>query len=525
MKTLGGQPQDIALIDWKARALAAEAALAEKSARVEYLEAQLRLQTAKRFGSSSEKTVHGQELLKFGIFNEAEATAEPLAPEPDLSDVKPHKRRKSKRRREDLFEGLPETIIRHELHGEELLCSCCGHERHVIREEISKELRVVPAQYSIDVHIQCVYGCRYCEQHGDEGTSPVVTAPRPQRPYPNSIASPSAIAFTMDQKYSMGIPLYRQEQQWLRSGVKISRQTLSNWVVDNAHRWLDPLWQRMKEYLKQLDIIQADETTIQVLQEDGKTAQSKSYMWLYRSGRAGPGIVLLEYQPSRQGAHPKDFLEGFKGYLQTDGYAGYKQVENVIRVGCWSHARRGYTDAITAAGGEAKAPRATEGKSYCDRLFKLERKWAKLSFSERYQQRLLHSKPLLEEFLVWLQETKAQSMSQTYLGKAVAYCLNQWEYLNNFLLDGRLEIDNNASERSIKPYVICRKNFLFCQTANGAEASAITFSIIESAKANGLKPFEYLEYVLTNLPNVTSKQLDEFLPWSESIPDHCRNLK
>lgn len=523
MSTAANHANPTTEIDWKARALAAEAAVAEHAARVEYLEAQLRLHRAKRFGSSSEKTAPGQLRLFDGIFNEAEATAEPFSPEPDLSVVNTPKRKRRKRLREELFEGLPERVIEHRLSPEELACSCCGHERHVVREERSKELRVIPAQFSVDIHVQYVYGCRHCEHHGDGDTSPITLAPRPKRPYPKSVASPSAIAFTMDQKYTMGIPLYRQEQQWHRSGVQISRQTLSNWVVDNANWWLAPLWQRMKETLLQQDIILADETTVRVLHEDGKTTPSKAYMWLYRSGRDAPGLVLLEYQPSRQGAHPRNFLEGFRGYLQTDAYSGYNQVEHVTRIGCWSHARRGFTEAIQAAGGAAKAPRAREGKVYCDRLFQLEAGWATLSFPERYQQRLIHSTPVLEAFLGWLHETEAQSMPKTYLGKAVFYCLHQWQYLNNFLLDGRLDIDNNASERSIKPYVISRKNFLFCQTPKGAKASAITFSLIESAKANGLKPFDYLEHIFQHMPNATTSQLDDFLPWSRSIPAHCRN--
>jgi transposase len=523
MHTTDPHTHNLTVIDWKARALIAESALAEKSARVDYLEAQLRLQRAQKFGSSSERTVSGQQLLDLGgIFNEAEATADPQAPESDLTHVRPHKRKKKKRHRDELLSGLPENIIHHQLSEEERVCSCCGHQRQVIREEISRELHVVPAQFSVDVHVTSVYGPCHCENQ----TTPIITASRPQRPSPNSIASPSAIAYTMDQKFTMGIPLYRQEQQWKRNGVDISRQTLSNWVVGNALMWLFPIWLLMKQYLLKQDIIKADETTIAVINVAGEIVRSKSYMWLYRSsGRAGPEIILLDYQPTRQGVHPANFLTGFKGYLQTDGYIGYDQVNDVIRLGCWSHGRRGFTDAIKAAGGELKAPRAVEGREFCNRLFELERDWALCSPQERYELRLLHSKPLLDDFLSWLQETKDQSSSQTYLGRAVKYCLNQWTYLTNFLLDGRLDIDNNASERSIKSYVISRKNFLFCQTEKGAQASAITFSIIESAKANGLKPFQYLEHLLTNLPNATTKQLDEFLPWSKSIPDHCRSSK
>lgn len=443
-------------IDWKQRALAAEAELAELTARLDLLEKQIRLKNHKTFGSSSEKTTALQQPLPMECFNEAEATADPNAKEPDITEIKAHKRKK-RRSQKELFEGLPEQIIEHKLSNEERACSCCGEDRHVIGTETSRELRVIPAKFWVDVHVQYVYGCRQCEQNEGTDSSSVVTADKPRRPFPGSIASPSAIAYTMDQKYSMGLPLYRQAQQWQRSGVNISRQTLSNWVIKPSDMWLTPLWERMKEFLLAQDIIHGDETTVQVLKEDGKTATSTSYMWLYRSGREGPPIILMEYQPSRSGKHPKEFLKDFRGFLCTDGYPGYNQVEGVTRLGCLSHARRKFTDTIKAAGGDKKAPRAVEGRNFCDQLFLLEQKWDDSSAEERYKQRLNHSKPLLKAFLAWLHETKENTHQRTYLGKAVEYCLSQWEPLTNFLLDGRLEVSNNSSERSIKPYVISRR--------------------------------------------------------------------
>ncbi len=508
---------------WQERALKAEAELAKALKRLEYLEAQIRLLTAKRFGRSSEKTNKNQLQLFEDAFNEAEANAEPFAPEPELVSVAAHQRSKSKKKKAADLEGLPETVIEYRLPEEELTCSC-GHERHIIGQEVTKELVVVPAQFSVTKHVQYVYACRHCENHGDGTTPAVVKAPKPNRAFPGSIASPSAVAHVIEEKYVMGVPLYRQEQQWSRRGVNLSRQNMANWIM-HAQHWLQPIYDRMKEKLLAQGIIYADETTIQVLKEDGKKAESQSYMWLYRSGRDGPGIVLFEYQPTRSGEHPKGFLKGFKGYLVTDAYAGYNGIPDVTRVSCWAHARRGFDEAIKAAGKRAQDPKALEGLKFCNALFDIERELEDLDPKERFEQRLQRSKPVLEAFLAWLEKTSAECVQQSHLGKAVSYCLKHWKELNNFLLDGRLELSNNRAERSIKPFVIGRKNFLFCVTPRGARASATTYSIVESAKENGLKPYEYLKYLFTELPNAAAKDLDEFLPWSETIPDYCRTAR
>lgn len=514
--------------NWEERALKAEAQLKTLQEEMEYLKAQMRLLATKRFGASSEKSKHtdSNQLSLFDfLFNEAETTAEPFAPEPDLITVPTHTRKKSKGKKNQVLEGLPENIIEYHLSDEEMVCSCCGNQRHVIRQEISREIAVVPAQCFVNVHVQDVCGCRHCESHGDGSQPVIVTAPKPNRAFPGSIASPSAVAHVIEEKYVMGVPLYRQEQQWARRGVGLSRQNMSNWIQHAAQNWFQPIYDRMQETLLGENIIMADETSVQVLKEDGKAAESKSFMWVYRSGRYGPGIVLYEYQPSRAKEHPARFLKDFKGYLQTDGYAGYNGLPNVTNVGCFAHARRGFDEAIKAAGGKSKNPKALEGLNFCSRLYQIEKALNDHTPEQRYEERLLRSKPVLEAFLAWLHTTKEESLPQTHLGKAIQYCLNQWDQLNAFLLDGRLEIDNNRTERSIKPFVIARKNFLFCDTQGGAKSSAVTFSLIESAKENGLKPFEYLKYVLEELPNATTKDLDRFMPWSDTIPEHCRTPK
>lgn len=218
-------------------------------------------------------------------------------------------------------------------------------------------------------------------------------------------------------------------------------------------------------------------------------------------------------------------MQGFKGYLTTDGYSAYAGLPDVVNAGCWAHARRKFDEAIKASGGKKKNPKALEGLEFITKLYHIERDLKDHEPQSRYDERLLHSKPVLEAFLAWLQATSQESLSQTHLGKAINYCLKQWKPLNTFLLDGRLEIDNNRTERSIKAFVIARKNFMFCVAPYSAKASAITFSLIESAKENGLKPFEYLKYILEELPNARAKDLDKYMPWSKDIPEHCKTPK
>lgn len=335
------------------------------------------------------------------------------------------------------------------------------------------------------------------------------------------------MAYVMSQKYVDSLPLYRQEKQFQRLGVELSRQTMANWMIAGSERWLAPLYEYMHKELVKLNTLSADETTLQVLREPGRAAQTKSYLWLYRSGRFDVPMVLYDYQPSRSGDHPKAFLQGFSGYLQTDGYSGYNKVENVEQLGCWAHARRKYIEALEALPvKQRQGTTAAVGLAYCNEIFRLERKWKDASPEERYKARLEESRPILKKYLAWLDEQQAGVLPKSLLGSAITYSLSQWKKLNVFLKDGRLEIDNNASERSIKPVVIGRKNFLFSNTPRGAKASAIIYSIVETAKANSLNPQQYLNHLfecLPQLPDATDpKALSKLAPWSDSLPLTCR---
>ena len=267
---------------------------------------------------------------------------------------------------------------------------------------------------------------------------------------------------------------------------------------------------------------------MQVLNEEGRAAQSTSYMWLYRSGRDGPPIVLFEYQPTRAAEHPRRFLQGFSGYLHVDGYVGYEGLPGITLAGCWSHARRKFVEAVNvlpAPTRKAGGTPAHAGLAFCDALFKIERDLHDATAEERFAGRLVRSRAVLDKLRVWLDEMEAKVLPKSLLGTAVTYCRNQWSKLNTFLLDGRLEIDNNRSERAIKPFVIGRKNWLFANTTRGANSSAVIYSLVETAKENGLNPFPYLTYLFEQLPNINLKDpeaLDLLLPWAEPIQTKFR---
>ena len=494
--------------------------IAELTIKLRWFEEQFRLNQHRQFGSSSEQTTLEQQQL----FNEAEVEAEPSVAEPTIEEIT-YRRPKQQGHREIQLENLPVEIIEYRLPDEEQICSCCGNSLHEMSTEVRQELKIIPAQAIVVHHVRYVYACRHCER--EEINTPIVTAPMPSPVVPGSLVSPSAMAFIMIQKYVDSMPLYRQEQQLARLGVELSRQTMANWMILGAQRWLRPLYDRMHEHLLQQDILYADETTLQVLYEPGRSAASTSYMWLYRTGPAGPAMVLYDYQTTRAGKHPCRFLSGFKGYLHVDGYAGYHGLPEVTLVGCWAHTRRKFDEALKALPAEhqSAAVVAKEGLAFCNRLFAIEREMHDVAPQERYEVRLARSRPVLEAFLSWLKFQGPKVLPKSAFGQAIKYCRNQWDKLNAFMQDGRLELDNNRSERSIKPFVIGRKNWLFSNTPRGANASATIYSIVETAKENGLNPLSYLQYLFEKLPNIDIQDqnaVDELLPWSSTLPAECR---
>ena len=501
--------------------------ITELNAKVEWLMEQFRLAQHRRFGASSEKSVQGG-LEQLNFFNESEITSDILVPEPELVEVEKHfRKRKNMVNENDIPDNLPVETIEHELPADEQICPECDGNLHVMgTETLRRELKLIPAKAVIVEHVRKVYACRNCEK--DECGVPIVKAPVANPVIKGGFASPEAVAQIATQKFVMAVPLYRQEQEWSRCGIDLSRQTMSNWLIKATFDWLDPIYEALKEILCLRRVLHADETTLQVLREDGRSAESKSYMWLYRtSGDTDSPIVLYEYQPDRRAEHPKIFLENFNGYLHADGYDGYHDLsDNIKVVGCFAHARRKFDEAVKGLSKKDQADStAMIGKKFCDKLFSLERDFAKLTSEERFENRQKLSKPVFDEFYKWLWTLNPPPKTGLYT--AVVYALNQREYLERYLEDGRLEISNNRAERSIKPFVIGRKNWLFANTPRGAKASAILFSIIETAKENGLNPYEYLTYIFKNAPNWDIRSnfdnLNKLMPWN--APDCCKSKK
>jgi hypothetical protein len=368
-------------------------------------------------------------------------------------------------------------------------------------------------------HARLVYGCRNCEKNGIEVPIKTATAPRPV--IEKGLASPSALAYVMTMKFVDGVPLYRQEQHYARLGIDLSRGVLSNWMIKGSE-WLELIYGRMKQKLLEQEVLHADETTLQVLKEPGRAAESQSYMWLYRTGCVGPPAVLYEYQPTRAGEHPRSFLKGFKGYLHADGYAGYHDIPGVTLCGCWAHFRRKADETLKGLPVKLRrsGSKAQELLDRINRLFAIERELKQSTPEERLNTRNIKSRPVVEELRKWLDDIAPEVLPKSLFGTAVHYGRQQWPKLVRFLEDGRIEIDNNRAERSIKPFVIGRKNWLFCNTPKGAHASAMIYSIIESAKENRLNPYAYLNYLFERLPNLDSRSdeaLDQLLPWNVKL--------
>lgn len=501
--------------------------LEELTAKYDWLLEKYQLKVNKVFGRSRQ-VIDGQTVLE-GVFDEAEIEADTSQPDPSFEEVTETVRktvRKYTGQKEDKLGLLPVERIDHELPEDERSCQLCGKPLPELAPIVHRRVEVIPAQVKVIEDVQHVYaGCK-CDENVRDNAG-IVNAPMPTPAIPHSIATESTIAYVIVQKYQFGLPLYRQEAQWRMIDLHISRQTMANWIILATDLWLALIYERMHQLLLQRDIIMADETTLQVLHEKGRPATSKSYMWLYRSGRDGPPIVLFNYQTTRAAKHPAKFLTGFKGYLCTDGYASYYSLPSVTNCSCWAHARAKFHDAFKALPEKSqnKTCAAYEGIQFCDELFDIERELCDKTPQERYDARLQKSQPVLDEFKKWLDFMRPRAARKTHLGIAVNYCLKLWSTLCNFMKDGRLEIDNNRSERSIKMLVIGRKGWLFSNSPKGADASAIAYSIVESAKENGLKPFEYIQFLLKSMPNLNIKDqnvLDSFLPWSDAIPDSCR---
>lgn len=471
-----------------------------------------------RFGQSSEKNTYVLQ-EQTSLFNEAESSQDHKAeePKPDTIFVEAHERKK-KRSQAEMLNHLPEEEVLLEVPEDQLVCSKCGGKMKPIGKKFLRhEMQIIPKQTKLLAYYAVTYACDSCEKN--TGFAHIISVKPPVPLMKHSLASPSTVAYIMTQKYVDGLPLARQEKIWAREGVSLSRATMANWVIQCSEVWLKPLYRHMKQELLTHSVIHADETVVQVLKEDNKPATSESRMWLYASAALLKHQVrLFEYQPDRSGKRPESFLRGFTGWLITDGYAGYNQVQGVTHCGCWAHARRKWREAMPD-GATVKTSKAAIGFQYCNKLFAEERKCVLYKPEYRKEYRQNRELPLLEEYFAWLNTVHPEKGSK--LEEAVRYSITQKQQLCAFLDHGEVPISNNLAENAIRPFTLGRKNWLFCDTPKGAEASAVVYSLVESAKANGIEPFAYLQHVLVQLPyfgkSPSHEELETLMPWAPDI--------
>lgn len=469
----------------------------------------------KFFGQRSEKLTPEDE-LQGRLFNEAEdglCIDEDKEKSVPMTEVKAHKRKK--RGRKPIPDDLPREEVIHDIPEEEKLCRCCGGLRPVIGTEESEELDIVPAKITVLRHIKKKYGPCGCDGFLHSGKPEVITAKMPERMLPGSIASSGLLAYTVTSKFADALPFYRQSKIFERIGVDISRATLCNWAIGAYERMAD-FFSVFIDEMKKGPFMRMDETTVQVLHEEGRPAESKSYMWVAIGYPArGHPLVLYQYHPTRSQNIPCQFLEGFRGYLQTDGYPGYSLVgnrEGVIHVGCFAHARRYFFDAAKL---NRKDSRAHRGLGYIQKLYEIENRLRSENLDPDIfvKRRKKESEPVLDKFHDWLVQTKPQLVPSSRIRKAVDYTLKEWDRLIRYLEVEFLTPDNNEIERAIRPFVIGRKNWLFSNTPRGAHASAAMYSLVESAKANGIEPYHYLRFLFTRLPGIIERdELKSLLP-------------
>lgn len=476
---------------------------------------EISLLRAQLYGPKSEKHASADGPQPLCLFDMPEPE-EPV--EEARAHVPAHDRRKKGRK--SLPEELPREEILHDIPEDEKVCGC-GCELSRIGEETSEQLDITPAKIKVLRHVRPKYACRNCEGVEDDGPT-VRVAPAPAQLIPRSIASPGLLAHILTSKYTDHLPFFRQEKMLVRLGVKISRTSMCSWAMQVAAA-CQPVLNLLCEELIASDIISGDETPVQVLQEPGRSPTAKSYMWVFRRGDPGKQILIYHYSETRSGSVVREFLCDFKGYVQSDGYSAYGYLDHekdVCHIGCWAHARRKFKDVIKAQGKKRKAGAADKGLSYIRKLYALEKEARVKEFTvdEIYTMRQRQARPILDKFHTWLSKKSLQTPPKGLLGKAVSYTLNQWERLIGYLEDGRLQIDNNLTENAIRPFVVGRKNWLFSGTPEGAEASALLFSLIETAKANGLEPYAYLRHIFEQLPFAsTLEDYEALLPWNVSL--------
>ena len=503
----------------------------------ENLMEQIRLANQQRFGRHTEKLdeIAGQ----LSLFNEAEACFDVQSPEPTIDEVvgaalKPSRRPKKQGQKEEDLKDLPQEVIPHDVSTEKLNALFGEGNYKSMPDEICWQLRFEPAKWIAEKHIIKVY-VGTDGLHQDE----FLRGDHPNTLYRGSIATPSLVAGIINSKYVNSSPLDRTAREFQINGMNLSKQTMSNWVIRSAERYFQPVYDLMIRTQLQAHVNQCDETPVEVIHDD-RPAGSKSYMWVHLTGELSPvpKIIVYEYQKTRHSDHPKEYYKEFKGILMTDGLEQYHKLsrenEGLINANCFAHARRHFANAIKAMGsGNAEAVKASVAYKALVRIgaiYDLESTLKGLSPEERLKERQSSIKPLVEEYFAWIKDIFHQGLvlAKSETAKGLAYSINQEEYLKVFLTDGEVPIDDSASERALRNFTIGRKNWVTINTVRGAQASAVIYSITETARANGLNVYYYIKYLLEQLVslmdelgNIEQSRLEPLMPWSKTLPADC----
>ena len=488
----------------------------------------------KLFGPSTETTQMDGQL---SLFESVQELAEQLNLSKEKITVKPYTRVSRKPGvRQEMLAGLPQDVEEYVIPADEI-CSVCGAKMKAAGKRIVRtEVEFRPAKLIVKQIVQQVAKCTEC---GEEGSPNVKShfqkAAVPVPPLSHSISTPSLIAQVMYQKFAMGMPLARQEKDWYRLGLVLSRSNMANWVIRCSQEWLEPVYWRIHEKLLECGVLHMDETRIQCNKEEGKLPSSESFMWVMRSAESEViQAAFFFYSRSRSGENARKLLKDFDEYLITDAYSGYDTVPEIKRSLCWSHARRYFIESIPldAKGKEIPGSKGAEGREYINLLFKVEDEIKELPYEEKKQKRQDASRPILDAFWSWVEKTSTMYTTNEKLTQALGYCQNQRQYLETYLEDGRLPISNNYCEANIKPFATARRAWLFADTPRGAFANGVLYTLVESARANELDVYEYLKHLLTEMPNNHHLEdpsvIDSLLPWSKELPEQChlkRNRK
>lgn len=515
---------------------AANASLKENNHQIELLTEQIRLMNQRHYGRKAEGDLIGadgtvyEQFTLFDSFNEVEATSNPSIKEPEIEEVtiSSYKRSKKKGKREEDLDGLPARIFEHKLSDKELSEKFPNGYKE-LPVEVYKRLHVIPETFIVDEHHIHVYASK-------DNNGLIVRAPRPTDLFKNSIATAPLVASIINGKYANALPLERQSKAFKCNGINLSTNTMANWVIKSADNYISLLYDRLHELLYDFKVLHADETPVKVMRIDGNKVKGgkETRMWVYRNNPnlSGKPIVLYEWQPTRKTDHPREFLKSFSGTLVTDGYQVYHTLgnerEDIKVAGCWVHARRPFADFIKSLKRGGNSPNGTiaaEAYEMITDIMHTDNSYDDLSARDRKKQRQLHLTEKVDDYFDWVKLKYSQVTPNSVIGKALAYSINQEKYLRVFLSDGKIPMDNNFAEQAIRPFTIGRKNFVCIESSNGAKASAMLYSIVETARANNLNPYKYFELLLTEIPehmeDKNQKFIDELLPWTPRIQKEC----